>query len=231
MLMDLVSIFPQMLDEPLKAGVLGRAQDGGPLQVRVHDLRDFARDRHRVTDEPPYGGGPGMVMKPEPFFRAVEHCLEGDRDPSRTRVLLMTPQGRKLSHRLCQEMSIEDHLVILCPRYEGVDERVRQWAVTHEVSLGDFVLSGGEIAALAVVDAVGRLIPGVVGDPESVADDSFAGDRLEGPQYTRPRVYRGLGVPDILCSGDHGAVDRWRACQSRKRTEMRRPELLCRRGR
>ncbi len=231
MLIDLLSIFPEMLDGPLRTGVLGRAREEGLVRIRVHDLRDFTCDRHRVTDEPPYGGGPGMVMKPEPFFRAVEHCLSQSPDPAASRVLLMTPQGRRLTHPLCQEMSAEAHLVILCPRYEGVDERVRQWAVTHEVSLGDFVLSGGEIAALAVVDAVSRLVPGVVGDPESVADDSFAGGVLEGPQYTRPREYRGLRVPDVLCSGDHGAVDRWRAGQSRKRTQMRRPELLCRRGR
>lgn len=229
MLIDLVTIFPEMLDQPLRSGVLGRAQEENLVSVRVHDLRNFTCDRHRVTDEPPYGGGPGMVMKPQPFFRAVEYCLSGGPDPVRSRVLLMTPQGRRLTHALCQEMSRESHLVILCPRYEGVDERVRQWAVTHEVSLGDFVLSGGEIAALAVVDAVARLVPGVVGHPESVADDSFAAGLLEGPQYTRPREYRGLGVPDILCSGDHGAVRRWRQAQSRRRTEMRRPELLYRR--
>jgi len=225
-LVDVITIFPDMVDAPLRSGILGRAREAGIVDIRIHDLRDHCRDRHRVTDEPPYGGGPGMVMKPEPFFRAVEHCLSGSAARGTSRVVLMTPQGRTLTHHLCEEMARDDHLVLLCSRYEGVDERVRQWAATHEVSVGDYVLSGGEIAALAVVDAVVRLVPGVVGDPESLRGDSFADGLLEGPHYTRPREYRGLAVPDILRSGDHGAVEEWRSRESIIRTRTRRPEML-----
>lgn len=227
MLIDIITIFPEMVDAPLRWGVLGRGREEGILRVRVHNLRDFTHDRHSVTDEPPYGGGPGMLMKPGPFFRAVEHCR---RDSSSARVVLVTPQGRRLTHALCEEMAREKHLIILCPRYEGVDERVRQWVVTHEVSIGDYVLSGGEIAALVVADAVGRLIPGVVGEASSVQRDSFSdGDFLEGPQYTRPRKFRHLMVPEILLSGDHGAVKKWHCSQAAVRTRRRRPDLLERR--
>lgn len=226
MLIDVITIFPGMVEEPLTAGVLGKALEAGRVQIRVFDLREFTRDRHRVTDEPPYGGGPGMVMKPEPFFRAVEHCIDSTPDVERRRVVLMTPQGRKLTHGLSQEMAREEHLVFLCPRYEGVDERVRQWVATHEVSIGDFVISGGEFAALVAVDAVCRLIPGVLGHPDSLEEDSFAHSRLEGPQYTRPAEFRGLTIPSILRSGDHGAVDSWRLQKSIDATRTRRPELL-----
>ena len=231
MLVDMITIFPDMVDAPLRSGIIGRAREADIIDIRVHDLRDHCRDRHRVTDEPPYGGGPGMVMKPEPFFRAVKHCLRGSPDGATVRVLLMTPQGRRLTHHLCEEMARDDHLILLCPRYEGIDERVRQWVATHEVSVGDYVLSGGEIAALSVVDAVVRLVPGVVGDPESLCSDSFADGLLEGPHYTRPREYRGLRVPDVLCSGDHGAVEEWRRRESILRTRIRRPEMLSRRRR
>ncbi len=230
MLIDVITIFPEMLAQPLSVGVLGRAIEDGLLTVRVQDLRDFTHDRHHVTDEPPYGGGPGMVMKPEPFFRAVCHCRSTGPSAGRARVVLMTPQGRRLTHHLSEEMAREEHMILLCPRYEGIDERVRQWVATHELSIGDYVISGGEIAALAAIDAVGRLVPGVLGHPESSLTDSFAAPGLEGPQYTRPFAYRGLKVPDVLRSGDHGAVDRWHREQARMRTLMRRPELLSKRG-
>ena len=223
MLIDIISIFPEAVERPVNVGILGRALQEGLVEIRIHDLREFAEGRHRVTDEPPYGGGPGMLMKPEPFFRAVEQCREDGRP---ARIVLMTPQGRSLSHDICEEMAREEHLIVLCPRYEGLDERVRQWLVTHEISIGDYVLSGGEFAALVFVDAVGRLVPGVVGDPESISDDSFAKSRLEGPQYTRPRDCKGLHVPETLFSGDHQAVQQWQAEKSYERTRKRRPELL-----
>ncbi len=230
MLIDVVTIFPEVFAQPLQVGVLGRARDEGLLIIRVHDLRDFTRDRHSVTDEPPYGGGPGMVMKPEPFFRAVEFCRGREMPGTRPRVILLTPQGRSLTHHRSEEMALEEHLILLCPRYEGIDERVRQWVATHELSIGDYVISGGEMAALVVIDAVGRLVPGVLGHPQSAKTDSFASPQLEGPQYTRPARYRGLGVPDVLRSGDHGAILKWHQEQARVRTRMRRPQLLSSRG-
>ncbi len=223
MLIDVVTIFPETVECSLRTGILERGQEDGIIQVRAHDLRDFTDDRHKVTDEPPYGGGPGMLMKPEPFFRAVHHCRRGQHN---SRVLLMTPQGRQLNHKICEELAREEHLIILCPRYEGVDERVRQWVVTNEVSIGDYVLSGGEFPAMVVVDAVARLIPGLVGEPESVRGDSFAQAGLEGPQYTRPREFQGLEVPAVLLSGNHQMIARHNCEQSRLRTVQRRPDLL-----
>jgi len=223
MLIDIVTIFPETIECSLRTGILERGQQQGLIKMTAHDLRQYTEGRHQVTDEPPYGGGPGMLMKPEPFFRAVEHC---SREGTESKVLLVTPQGRQLNHHLCEELAREDHLIILCPRYEGIDERVRQWVVSHEISIGDYVLSGGEFAALVVVDAVARLIPGVVGEPESVRGDSFAGVQLEGPQYTRPRRFRGLDVPEVLLSGNHQLIARWNDEQSRLRTLQRRPDLM-----
>ncbi|MFP4200909.1 MAG: tRNA (guanosine(37)-N1)-methyltransferase TrmD [Clostridia bacterium] len=223
MIFDIVTLFPEVVGAPLQSGVIAKARESGLIRIRVHNLRDFATGRHRVTDEPPYGGGPGMVMKPQPFFRAVEFCTES---ASEFRVILPTPQGRKLDQKRCEELARERQLVILCPRYEGVDERVRQWAVTDEISLGDFVLSGGEIPAVTLVEAVGRLIPGVLGGADSAESDSFSSGLLEGPQYTRPRVYRSLRVPDVLLSGDHGKVRRWRREAAIRTTLQRRPDLL-----
>ena len=225
MRIDVVSIFPDMLDQALRWGVLGRARESGSIDLHSHDLRDFTTDRHRVTDEPPYGGGPGMVMKPEPFFRAVDQC-RGQSPTQRPRVILMSPQGRRLTQRRCEEFAREEHLIVLCPRYEGVDERVRIGPVTDEVSIGDYILSGGEIPALVLIDAVARLVPGVLGEPQSAREDSFSDGLLEGPQYTRPRTYRNLQVPEILLSGDHAKIDRWRQAQAQCRTRGRRPDLL-----
>jgi len=215
-----------MIDEPLNASILGRAQDSGLVRIQVHDLRDFTTDRHRVTDDAPYGGSQGMVMKYEPFAAAVHHCRsEG---PGRSRVILMSPQGRCLSQALAWELSREKHLVVLCGRYEGVDERVRQGLVDDEISIGDFVLSGGELPALILVDAVVRLIPGALGDPDSSLEDSFTDGTLEGPHYTRPRECDGWVVPELLVSGDHERVRLWRRQQALVRTMVRRPDLFAR---
>ncbi len=224
MIFDVVGLFPETVDLPLSRGVIGKAREAESITLRCHDLRDFAEGRHRVTDEPPYGGGPGMVMKPEPFFRAVEFCRQ--RSGAAPRVVLTTPQGRRFDQKRCEEFAREDQIVILCPRYEGVDERVRQWLVTDEVSLGDFILTGGEIAALAMVDAIARLLPGVLGEPTSASSDSHTTGILEGPQYTRPSDFRGMKVPDILLSGDHGAIEKWRRHIALETTRRRRPELL-----
>ena len=230
MTIDVVTIFRAMVEQPLAAGVLGRAIERGTLDVKVHDLRDFTDDRHRIVDDVPYGGGPGMVLKPQPLFRALD-AIEADRGRPLT-VVLTSPQGRRFTQAEAQRLSRVEHLVLLCGRYEGVDERVRQ-RVTEEISIGDYVLSGGELPALVILDAVGRLMPGVVGDEQSVADDSFSRGLLEFPQYTRPAEVAGpdgsgpaLKVPDVLLSGHHGEIRRWRKREAVSRTLARRPDLL-----
>jgi tRNA (guanine37-N1)-methyltransferase len=192
--------------------------------VRVRNLRDFTDDRHRTVDDVPYGGGPGMVMKAEPLFRAVE-AVAAERGPA-SAVILMTPQGQPLTHELAEQLSRLERLVVICGRYEGVDERVSQRLVTHEVSIGDYVLTGGELPALVLLDAVTRLVPGVVGDAASVAADSFVRGLLDHPHYTRPAVFRGDAVPDVLLSGHHGDIDRWRGRERVRRTLERRPDLM-----
>jgi tRNA (guanine37-N1)-methyltransferase len=221
---DIVTIFPQMVAASLREGVIGRAGGRGLIDARVHDLRDHTDDRHRVVDDVPFGGGPGMVMKPEPFFRAVER-IEAERGRPEA-VILTTPDGRRFSHAEALRLSRLSHVAILCGRYEGVDERVRAYLATEEVSIGDYVLTGGELAALVVVDAVARLRPGVVGAEASVAGDTFARGLLDFPQYTRPAEFRGLGVPAVLLSGHHAEVERWRRREALRRTLARRPELL-----
>jgi len=194
--------------------------------VEAHDLRDFASGRHRVVDDAPYGGGPGMLMKPEPMVAAIE-SLVGPKGPDRlARVLLLSPQGQRLNQAKLTELALEPRIVLVCGRYEGVDQRVVELAVDEEVSIGDYVLSGGEVPAMAIVEGLARLLPGVLGNPESTRTESFQGGMLEGPQFTRPAEFRGLGVPEVLLSGDHGAVERWRARQSRERTRQRRPDLV-----
>jgi tRNA (guanine37-N1)-methyltransferase len=223
MTVDLVTIFPAMIEQPLAAGVLGRAIGNGTLDVRVRDLRGFTTDRHRVVDDVPYGGGPGMVLKPEPLFRALD-AVEADRGRPLT-VVLTSPQGRPFTQAEAQRLSGVEHLVLLCGRYEGIDERVRA-RVTEEISIGDYVLSGGELPALVILDAVARLVPGVVGDEQSVAEDSFSRGLLDFPQYTRPAEVGALKVPDVLMSGNHADIRRWRKREAVSRTLERRPDLL-----
>ncbi len=225
---DVITIFPELFGPFLEASFLRIAREKGRLDVAVHDLRDWTSDRHRTVDDAPYGGGPGMVMKPEPLVAAIEERIGPMGPERRGRALLMSPQGRRLDQSLLEELAAEPHLVLVCGRYEGVDQRAIELAIDDEVSLGDFVLSGGEVPAMAVLEGVVRLLPGVLGNPESAETESFRGDLLEGPQYTRPPEFRGLAVPEVLRSGDHGAVARWREEAARAATAERRPDLLSR---
>ena len=221
---DIVTIFPRMVAAGLTEGVVSRGIERGLLDIAVHDLREHTTDRHRSVDDVPYGGGPGMVMKPEPIVRAVEQIRAQRGVPDA--VVLLSPQGRRFTQDEAVRMSRLGHVALLCGRYEGMDERVRALVATEELSLCDYVLSGGELAALVVVDAVGRLIPGVVGDDQSVQQDSFSRGLLDYPHYTRPSEFGGLAVPGVLMSGHHGEVQRWRKKAALARTLERRPELL-----
>jgi tRNA (guanine37-N1)-methyltransferase len=221
MRIDVFTIFPGVVEAPLRGSLLGRAIGAGVLDVRVHDLRQWSVDRHRTVDDAPFGGGPGMVMKPEPFFAAVESL-----DPDRGRVLLTSPAGRRLDQELVRALSFEPHLTILCGRYEGVDERVADGLPAEEISIGDYVLSGGELPALVLIEAVTRLVPGVIGKEASHEQDSFtAAGLLDHPHYTRPREFRGMSVPEVLVSGNHGEVDRWRREAAIQKTRRNRPDL------
>jgi tRNA (guanine37-N1)-methyltransferase len=230
---DIFTLFPEVFEPYLNASIIQRALQRGLLQVHLHNIRDWTTDRHHVTDDEPYGGGGGMVMKPEPIFTAVEAVLGS---PPACPLILLTPQGRLFHHGVAQELASaalgpyeqnkEPRLAMLCGRYEGVDERVREHLVTDEISIGDYVLSGGELPALVLVDAIARLIPGVLGDPDGAWDDSHASGLLEYPHYTRPPEYRGWRVPDVLLSGDHARIARWRREQALLRTRQRRPDLL-----
>jgi tRNA (guanine37-N1)-methyltransferase len=224
MKLDVVTIFPKMVEAPLAEGVVGRAIQRGVLDLRVHDLREYTTDRHRSVDDEAFGGGPGMVMTPGPFFRAVEAIEKARGAPSA--VILTTPDGRLFTHREAARLAALDHIVLLCGRYEGVDARVRQHLATEALSIGDYVVSGGELPALVIVDAVARLVPGVVGDGESVARDTFARGILDFPQYTRPADFSGLKVPAVLLSGHHAEIERWRRREALARTLRERPELL-----
>jgi tRNA (guanine37-N1)-methyltransferase len=219
---DVFTIFPAIFETPLRESLLGRAIAAGIVDVRVHDIRDFTADRHRQVDDEPFGGGPGMVMKPEPVVAAVE-SLGHDRG----RTILLSPAGRRLDQPLARELAWEPRLVLVCGRYEGVDERVVEVLGAEEVSIGDYVLSGGELPALVLIEAVTRLVPGVIGREESHERDSFGEDGLlDHPHYTRPRGFRGLDVPDVLLSGDHAAVERWRREAALEKTRRNRPDLL-----
>jgi tRNA (guanine37-N1)-methyltransferase len=226
---DVLTIFPDLVEGFLGQALLGRAREKGIVELRACDLRAFTEDVHRTVDDSPYGGGPGMVMKPEPMVAAIED-LAGPKGPERaarnTLVVLLSPQGNVLDQPRLHELAEIEHLVLVCGRYEGVDERVSELAVDLELSIGDYVLCGGEIPALAVVEGVVRLVPGVLGNPDSAAEDSFGGGFLEGPQYTRPPAFRGLAVPEVLLSGDHAAIARWRAEKAHELTRQRRPDLL-----
>jgi tRNA (guanine37-N1)-methyltransferase len=225
LIIDVLTIFPEMFRGVLEESILRRARETGVVRIHFTDIRDFARDRHRSVDDRPFGGGPGMVMKPEPVFDAVEHVT---RERGAGHRILMTPQGRPLTQARVRELSELDHLVIVCGRYEGFDERIRIGLEPEEISIGDYVLTGGEIPAMVVLDAVIRLRPGAVGAEGATDEDSFGPDwpGLEYPQYTRPAEYRGMEVPEILRSGNHGDIERWRRETARERTLARRKDLL-----
>lgn len=223
MRVDIFTLLPDVFPAYLNASILQRAGANGLLDVQVHDIRAWTTDRHHVTDDTPYGGGGGMVMKPEPVFAAVEGVLGA---PPTCPVILMTPQGRVFNQKIAMELAELPRFALLCGRYEGIDERIREHLVTDEISIGDFVLTGGELPALMVLDAVARFIPGVLGDPDGALDDSHASGLLEYPHYTRPPVFRGWSVPEILLSGHHAAIHRWRREQALARTLARRPDML-----
>ncbi len=227
---DILTLFPEMFTGSFDASIVRRAREAGQVTLTLHNIRDYATDRHHMTDDTPYGGGGGMVMKPEPIWNAVEAVLGFDptTQPEVPPIILLTPQGRPFTQAIARELATHERLLLVCGRYEGVDERVRQYLVTDEISIGDYVLTGGEIPAMVVVDAVIRLIPGVLGDPGAIADDSHASGLLEYPHYTRPAVYRGYSVPEVLLSGHHAEVDRWRRREALRRTHERRPDLLAR---
>ncbi len=228
---DVYTIFPRIFESPLGEGLLGKAIRSGLVEVRVHDIRDYAPGKHRQVDDAPFGGGPGMVMKPEPVFEAVSRTLgyrldELERLKSEVSVIMLTPRGERLTQAKVAELARRPHLALICGRYEGVDERVLEHLCTEAISIGDYVLSGGEFAALVVIEAVTRLIPGVVGNLESLREESFSGGLLEYPQYTRPAEYLGWRVPEVLLSGHHGEVEKWRRRMALEWTRRMRPELL-----
>ena len=224
MRIDVLTIFPDAISPFVRASLLGKALERGLVDIRVHDLRDYATNKHRKVDDEPYGGGVGMVMTPEPFFAAVE-AIAPDRTRDDPRVILLSPQGRRFEQRVVKELAALPWIVLLCGRYEGVDERVAEHLADAELSIGDYVLAGGEAASLVVIDAVTRTVPGVVGEPESVARESFEDGRLDHPHFTRPESFRGMRVPEVLLSGNHGEIERWRKAEADRRTRQRRPDL------
>jgi tRNA (guanine37-N1)-methyltransferase len=221
MRIDIITLFPEICRAPLNESMMKRAQESGALGLRIHNLREWTTDKHHIVDDSPYGGGQGMVMKPEPVFAAVE-SLRTDL----SKVVLMTPQGRKLDQQVAQEFSAEEHLIIVCGHYEGIDHRVIDHLADAEISIGDYVLTNGAIAAVVFVDAVARLLPGVLGHEQSALDDSFSSGLLEAPQYTRPAEFLGWKVPEILLSGNHEEIVAWRKSEARRRTRENRPDLL-----
>jgi tRNA (guanine37-N1)-methyltransferase len=225
MRIDVLTLFPQMFDGLLNCSIIARARERGLVDIRVHDIRAYTHDKHNVVDDYPYGGGAGMVLKPEPIFEAVE-AIKAELGPSTMPVILLSPQGRLFNQAIAKDLAGCEHLILICGHYEGVDERVAEYLATDEISIGDYLLSGGEIAAMAVTDCIVRLLPGVLGSEESLAEESHIGGLLEYPQYTRPETYRSWAVPSVLLSGDHGEVARWRRQQSLLRTAKRRPDLL-----
>jgi tRNA (guanine37-N1)-methyltransferase len=225
---DIFSLFPEMFAGPFSSSILKRAVDQGIVNFKIHNIRDFTHDKHHTADDYAYGGGAGMVMKPEPVFEAVETVQSQavDMKNKEVSVVLLTPQGRKLTQKVAEDLSRHDWLMLICGHYEGVDERIRQHLATDEISIGDYVLTGGELAAMVLTDAVVRLLPGVLGSGESLICESHTGGLLEYPQYTRPEEFRGWGVPEILTSGNHKEIAKWRRQQSIVRTAIRRPDLL-----
>jgi tRNA (guanine37-N1)-methyltransferase len=226
---DVFTILPEVFPTYLDTSILKKARDRGLIDIRVHNIREYTHDKHHTTDDTPYGGGGGMVMKPEPIFKAVESVLgltPPHPSPPAVPVILLTPQGRVFTQRVAEELARHEHIALLCGRYEGIDERIREHLVTDEISVGDYVLTGGELPALVVIDAVARLIPGVLGDPTGAEDDSHSMGLLEYPHYTKPAEFRGWKVPDILLSGDHGKIEKWRREQALLRTHKKRPDML-----
>lgn len=221
MKVDILTLFPGMFAGPLDESMVGRAREQGALELRVHNLRDWTHDRHKTVDDRPFGGGPGMLLKPEPVFAAVEALRSPD-----ARVILLCPQGRRFTQAVARELAVQTHLILVCGSYEGFDERIREALADDELSIGDYVLTNGALPAMVIVDAVTRLLPGVLGDDESARDESFSHGLLEYPQYTRPAEFRGMRVPEVLLSGNHAEIARWRAEQARQRTAQRRPDLL-----
>jgi tRNA (guanine37-N1)-methyltransferase len=224
---DILTLFPDVFESVFNESIVKRAREAGLVSIAAHNIRDYATDKHHVTDDTPYGGGGGMIMKPEPIFRAAEEILdlEEGQEPEAP-VILLTPQGRTFTQSVARELSKHSHLVLICGHYEGVDERVRQFLASDEISIGDYVLTGGEIPAMVIVEAVTRLMPGVLGDPGATFEDSHAEGLLEYPHYTRPQVFRGYPVPDVLLSGNHAEIVRWRRQEALRRTFERRPDLL-----
>jgi tRNA (guanine37-N1)-methyltransferase len=223
MFFDILTIFPEIFRSPLSESLIKKALDKGILQVRIWNLRDFTEDKHRTTDDYPYGGGAGMVMKADPIFRAVEEIKTNSPE---ARTLLLTPQGERFHQGLARSLSEQKHWILICGRYEGLDERVRQGVVDREISIGDYVLNGGEIPALVFLEVISRYVPGFLGSEQSVEEETFSDGLLEYPQYTRPPVLRGMEVPEVLLSGNHAEIKRWRRRESLKRTYLRRPDLL-----
>lgn len=252
MRIDVLTLFPKMFSGPMDESIVKRAIANGRLDIHIHNLRDFTRDRHRTCDDKPFGGGPGMVMKPEPIFEAVEAILKKrkmgtgyflgkkkrkglknslppllpKKGGPRSRIILLTPQGRRFDQMMAQRLSKFKHLILICGHYEGVDERVRKFLTEEEISIGDYITTGGELPAMVLIDSVVRLVTGVLGDPRSAHYESFQGGLLEYPQYTRPAVFRGMKAPSVLLSGDHEAIHRWRQREALKRTRRKRPDLL-----
>jgi len=220
---DILTILPEMLRGPLDESILKRAQEKKLVEICVRNLRDWTHDKHRTTDDRPFGGGPGMVMKPEPIFEAVEELKRGSPDAW---VVMLTPQGRPFDQQAARALAARGHVIMVCGHYEGVDERVREALVDEEISIGDYILTNGALAAMVVVDATARLVPGVLGHADSAKDESFSNGWLEYPQYTRPAEFRGMTVPEMLLSGDHAAIAAWRLEQSRQRTRRQRPDLM-----
>lgn len=220
---DVLSIFPEMLHSPLNFSLLKKAQEKGLIEIGLHDIRDWAQDKHNMTDDAPYGGGCGMVMKVEPVERALAAVRLNGIQPL---VVLMTPQGEPFNQKIAGELAEKKHIIMICGRYEGVDERIREHLVDREISIGDYILTGGELSALVLIDAVSRLIPGVLGNEASASTESFSQGLLEYPQYTRPAEYKDWGVPDVLVSGNHAQIERWQRIEALKRTWLRRPDLL-----
>ncbi|ACZ61441.1 tRNA (guanosine(37)-N1)-methyltransferase TrmD [Dehalococcoides mccartyi] len=224
MKIDVLTLFPEMFQSPFEESIFKRAADKNLVRLEIHNFRDFSHDKHHAVDDSPYGGGAGMLLKPEPLFEAVEAVME--KDPTPAPVILLSPQGRTFNQSVARELAGNQRLIIICGHYEGFDERVREHLATDEISIGDFVLTGGELAAMVVIDTVSRLIPGVLGSEDSSEEDSHSNGLLEHPHYTRPPVFRGWGIPEVLLSGNHARIDRWRRKESLRRTLKRRPDML-----